>query len=199
MGNENLMNEKRLLHELCEGNEKAFETIYVHYHPILLQFALSVLKSHVMAEDVCSEVFENIWKTRSSLTGLTSLKAYLLSSVKNRSFNYLKSISRSKAAKAEIEKLFEQKSFATEKYLLDKEYADFIEEHISKLPSRARQVYQLCREEGYTYEQTASLLQISRNAVKHHMMYCIKKLKASAEKAFGAFLLFLFFLCALFF
>ena len=192
MGNKLLFDDASMAAQIANGDEQAFTAVYNFYQEKLILLAYQLLKSESLSKDVYNEVFTNLWANRESIQHVGSLKAYLVTSIKNRSINLLKSIARSEKGKQQIRFSFPQKSFVTEKYLLDKEYAAFIQYEIEQLPPKAKEVFKLCREQGYSYEQASSHLGISRHAVKHHMMYCIKKLKLSAEKVLGISLLFTF-------
>lgn len=52
---ENLNNdeESRLIERLILGEEKAFCKLYVQYKPRLFKFAIALLKSQNVAEDIC--------------------------------------------------------------------------------------------------------------------------------------------------
>ena len=56
---ENLNNdeESRLIERLILGEEKAFCKLYVQYKPRLFKFAIALLKSQNVAEDICQDIF----------------------------------------------------------------------------------------------------------------------------------------------
>jgi RNA polymerase sigma-70 factor (ECF subfamily) len=177
--------EPALLRRLAESDEKAYTKIYEAYFPFLYQTAFRFLKTKQAAEDVCNEVFLNLWQIRQTLSSVQSLNAYLLTAVRNRSINALKRAARSQAAVDEIKTVFPSRSLDTEAQYLSKEYINFIKKGIADLPARAKEVFTLCREEGYSYDEVSAQLGISRNAVKGHMVASMKKLKAYAEKDLG--------------
>jgi len=178
-------NEPALLQRLAEGDAKAYTEIYEAYFPLLLQTAVQFLKTKPAGEDVCNEVFLNLWQNRNTLTAIQSLNAYLTTAVRNRSINALKRLARSQAAVEEVRNVFPAHTIDAEAQYLSKEYTDFIKKEIEHLPARAKEVFTLCRNEGYSYDEVSAQLGISRNAVKGHMVASMKKLKAYAEKDLG--------------
>lgn len=190
-------NEPGLLQRLAAGDQQAYTQIYEAHFPLLFQTAMRFLKVKPAAEDVCNEVFLNLWKNRHSLAGIQSLQAYLLSAVRNRSINALKRLARSQAFVEEVKAAFPHHDVDAEAQFLGKEYIAFVKRGIEELPSRAQEVFKLCREEGCSYEEVSSRLGISRDAVKWHMVVSMKKLKACAEKDLGISfsLLFMIFPC----
>lgn len=185
MENKNCNNEFVLIEQLALGDAGAFTRLYNIYQPLLLQYAVKLLKSKQLSEDVCNEVFLELWKNRSQLQQVQSLKPYLFAATKNRTLNTLKSLSRLQSAKASLQQAFPQTSIDAEAALLDKEYVAFIKQGIEQLPRRSKQVFKLCREEGCSYQEVSAQLGISRNAVKNHMVHSVKKLKAFAQKDLG--------------
>lgn len=61
---ENLNNdeESRLIERLILGEEKAFCKLYVQYKPRLFKFAIALLKSQNVAEDICRHIFQYLGK-----------------------------------------------------------------------------------------------------------------------------------------
>lgn len=80
---ENLNNdeESRLIERLILGEEKAFCKLYVQYKPRLFKFAIALLKSQNVAEDICQDIFFNIWENRYFLKCGTSFSSFLFSMV----------------------------------------------------------------------------------------------------------------------
>lgn len=185
MVTEQLYNESLLLKRLTAGDREAFTQLYHAYNPLVLQYALSLLKSKQQAQDIGNDIFANLWQNRHTLQNVQSLKAYLLTAARNRAINALKSMARSHSSMKEIRRSFGDKSIETEEQLLEKEYVAFIKKQIEGLPARSKQVFTLCREEGYSYDEVSTHLGISRNAVKSHMVYSMKKLKAFVKKDLG--------------
>ena len=192
-------NEPGLLQRLAADDQQAYTEIYKAYFPLLFQFAMRFLKMKPAAEDVCNEVFLNLWKNRHSLPAVQSLQAYLISAVRNRSINALKHLARSQAFVEEVKHSFPSHNLDAEAEFLGKEYLAFVKRGITELPGRAQEVFRLCREEGCSYEEVSSRLGISRDAVKWHMVVSMKKLKACAEKDLGISLSLLFMITPCFF
>lgn len=176
---------QHLVQRIAAGDQQAYTEVYEAYYPEMLKAALRILKMNASAEDVCNDVFVQLWQKRESLASVQSLPQYLLTSVRNRSINVLKSLSRDKQARENISRSFSGAAIDTEHQVLDREYIAFVRQELDALPARAREVFLMCRDAGYSYEKTASQLGISRNAVKHHMVFVMKKLRGFIEKDLG--------------
>lgn len=186
------IDEKDLLGKLIEGEEGAFARFYDLYNREIFQFIVRYVSSEPMAEDLTQEVFMKIWESRGRLREVQSFKAYLFIVARNHTLNSLKAIFRSEVAMAGVIKGFIELRNSTEEDLLTREYLDFIGKVLNGLPERTREIFRLCREQGKSYEEVATALNISRNAVKNHMVYSMKVLRAAAKKDLGVSLALLF-------
>ncbi|WP_438871731.1 RNA polymerase sigma factor [Pedobacter panaciterrae] len=116
---------------------------------------------------------------------MQSLKAYLHIVARNHTLNSLKKAFRSEVAMSEIVNSFVEERNSTEDELLNKEYYDYLQKALAVLSPRSREVFKLCREQGKSYEEVATALGISRNAVKNHMVASMKILRTSVERDLG--------------
>jgi len=148
-------------------------------------FALQWVHSAVIAEDITQDIFLKIWESRERMPEIQSFKNYLFIVTRNHVLNTLKKASRSKAVFSEIFRHYRQAQNMTEEAMQSKEYLHLIRSRLEALPSRSREVFQLCRENTRSYEEVARELGISRNAVKNRMVYTMKILKDAAEKEMG--------------
>ena len=62
---------------LMEGDENAFQTLFIDYYAVLVSFAMKYLEDQEAAEDIVQDVFVKIWETREKLGKIDNLSAYL--------------------------------------------------------------------------------------------------------------------------
>lgn len=177
--------EKELLQQMLAGDENGFVGLYEIYNRSIYNFILKYVSSIPLAEDLTQEVFIKIWENRSGLAAVQSFKAYLFITARNHTINSLKSVFRSEAAIGNLLSGFIQLRNSTEEDLLHKDYLLFLKKALNELPARSREIFKLCREEEKSYEEVARSLNISRNAVKNHMVHSMKVLSTSIKKEFG--------------
>ncbi|CAM4143997.1 RNA polymerase sigma-70 factor, ECF subfamily [Pedobacter westerhofensis] len=183
--------EKALLQQIITGDEGGFVGIYEIYNRTIYNFIIRYVNSVPMAEDLTQEVFMKIWENRANLAEVKSFKAYLFTTARNHTLNNLKVAFRSEAAIGEVIAGFVKLRNATEDQILYKDYALFLRKTLDELPPRTREIFKLCREEEKTYDEVAKSLNISRNAVKNHMVRSMKVLGSSIKKEFGISLIFI--------
>jgi RNA polymerase sigma-70 factor (family 1) len=177
--------EKKFWEQLIAGDHAGFTGIYNIYHSTLFNFIVKFVNSGPLAEDLTQEVFVKIWESRHRLKDVKSFKAYLFVTARNHTLNKLKEIFKSEIAIGEVIGNFAQLRSATEEEILHKEYLLFLKNVLENLPDRTKSIFKLCREQGKSYEEVAAALNISRNAVKNHMVHAMKILGTSVKKEFG--------------
>jgi RNA polymerase sigma-70 factor (family 1) len=170
---------------LVHGNEQAFTILYNRYAKDVFAVLLRLLKVESLAEDVSQEVFIKIWDKRNQLQHVEVFKAYLLVTARNHALNALKQSFRSETAMVSIVSTIISQRNTTDEELLSKEYHQFIQGVLDRLPSRSREIFNKCRNQDKTYDEVAQELGISRNAVKNHMVYSMKVLRTAVESELG--------------
>jgi RNA polymerase sigma-70 factor (family 1) len=174
--------DKQYLTELALGNEAALEALFTRYYAGLLRYAKTLLRYPTdAAEDVVAEVFCTLWTSRAQLAVTGSLAAYLYTAVKHRAFDRLREQRRTplEAADELPHTQLEAEHQQPDHLLAYQELSEQLMHLIGLLPERTRQVFQLHRDGGLTYEEMAGLLGISVNSVKTHMFRALRFLKST--------------------
>lgn len=183
-----------LIERLRRGDERAMQAVFDRHYAMLCRFAMRIVRSRSMAEEVVDDVMFGLWQQRGRIDGGVPLRAWLVRSVRNRSLNAL----RAKARRPErlclsgitdAEHLdFLDTLFADPRHplgtLIEKELAGELSRCIEALPPECRRVFRMVRMEAMTYEQAARKLGISVNTVKYHMKNALSVL----GRRFGPYL-----------
>lgn len=173
------------MQQLIAGDEYGFAGLYKLYSDSIRQFIRKYVNSLPLSEDLTQEVFIKIWENRSALSDVKSFKGYLFVTAKNHTLNSMKVIFRSEVAIGEVIGNFVHLRNDTEEQLLNKEYLMFLKNTLDSLPERTREIFKLCRDQEKTYEEVAKSLNISRNAVKNHMVQSMKVLRSAVKNEYG--------------
>jgi RNA polymerase sigma-70 factor (ECF subfamily) len=174
--------DKQFLAALAAGSEAAFEALFTRHYAGLLRYAATLLRyPSDAAEDVVAEVFGIIWAQRAQLAVAGSLAAYLYTAVKHRAFDRLREQRRTPLdATDELPQTQPDAAhLQPDELLAFQELSVQVGHLIGQLPERTRQVFQLHRDGGLTYEEMAGLLGISINSVKTHMFRALRFLKST--------------------
>jgi RNA polymerase sigma-70 factor (ECF subfamily) len=171
----------KYLQLFISGNEEAFDAIFKRYYEGLLRFAKVLLPYPTdEAEDIVAEMFCQLWHHRRQMNVTTTLGAYLYVAVRNRVYDYYRK--RKTIFNLPEEALTDTADEGHQQpdhLLMYKDVSLHLRQLVGRLPPQMRLVFQLHRDERFSYEQIATLLGISVNSVKTHMFRALKLLKAA--------------------
>lgn len=163
-----------------KGVEEAFNLYYKAYRTNFYQFTLQLVGNREVAKDIVSDTFMACWQIRKNFPTMKSLQSFMYVTCRNKAYNYLRYGSGFKNKKELLlEDLSSEHETDTDDSILRniilREYAHELHANLAKLPDQRRSVIQLLFMEGYTPEEAAAILNISKDLV-----YTIKS-KAIAQ------------------
>ena len=190
--------EALIVQNLKEGNEHAYKYVFDADYDVLCVIAVRYLHDDFMAESVVGDVIFHLWETRENIDIQTSLRQYLVRSVRNRCLDYLKSRQfrheQTLSTLPDDSRLLERSASHDHPlgYLLEKELEQTINDVIEGLPADCRRIFKMSRFDGKKNTEIAQELGISVNTVKYHMKQALRLLQQQLGKYF-AFLLMAYF------
>ena len=169
------MNKDNLLvGELNKGSEKAYDKLFHMFFGRLCVFAMKFVKDHESAEEVVEDAMVVLWEKREKFEDLAALKAYLYTTVRNGSLDYLKRNGRNTS----LDALENSQSFATtDDYILEEEVHAVLYQAMASLPKKCRRVFELSCIDELKYSEIAADMGISLNTVKSQRARAIQLLK----------------------
>ncbi len=185
--NHSATNENLLLAELqqlsLDNNDRAITLLYHHYYQRLYQFALSIVKTKMLAEEVVEDVFIKVWSNPAGFAQINNLSVYLFAAVRNQSLNYLQKEERhaTHSLAKEQEELQVEQAISPVEYLVLSEMLQSLNVVVDGLPERCRIIFKLVREEGFKYREVAEILNISVNTVNNQMAIAISRICAALQ------------------
>lgn len=180
--------ESLIIEQLRLGSEKAYKYLYDHHYLVLCHIACQYVHDDYLSETIVSDVIFHLWEIRSDLHIETTIRSYLVSCVRNRCRDYLKSQYHLHEIKSseDIPPNFSTCYLENQDYplgrLLEKELEKQINLSVDRLPPQCRQVFRLSRFEGKHNQEIADQLGISINTVKYHLRYALAFLKKDLQK-----------------
>jgi RNA polymerase sigma factor (sigma-70 family) len=159
-----LNDEKELLRQVADGDERAFTRLFDHYHQRLGIHIYRITRSEEIAEELVHDVFLKLWLNRELLSGIDNFAVYLFVVSKNAALNALKKIASEKLKFTGLEDVAESPAEQPDDY----RYV-LIDEAIDQLPPQQRQVYMLSRHQRLSYHEIAFQMGISRETVKKYL------------------------------
>lgn len=168
-----------LLQRFARGDQQAFAAIYGQYHSLIYNYLLKFTKNPTLAEDLLHDIFLKIWDARARVEIKTSFSAYLFGLARNTVLTQLNRMNLYDAIRDEI--LNNSELELHPRNLMNKvearEYEELLEKAISNLPPQRREAFILCRQQGKSYEEAATIMGISKNTLKQHLQLSVKSIK----------------------
>lgn len=177
MSSNQTSNDRLLVKKLILGDEKAFEKLFENYRNILYRYCLGMVVSKPYAEEIVQEVFLTVWEKRTTLNPDLSFKSFLFTITRNKTIIFLKRASKSKEIYEEIFYNSQKFANAADRPLREAEVNKIKQEALDLLPPKRRQIFEMSRNEGKSYEEIAMELDISVNTVKNQMSKALNTLR----------------------
>ena len=185
MANYNAYSDGQLFALLKRGDAAAFTEIYERHYDRIYRFIHTYLKCPHLSADISQSVFVKVWEVKDRELYILEPIPYIFMIAKRKALDFLKRASIEQHALGIILQSIQPRMNIIEDEYCDREYIQFIEDVLSRLPEQSKTVFKLCRQENKTYEEAAQLLGISKNAIKKHMVRSMKVLKHAAEVDLG--------------
>ncbi len=178
---------------LKEGDEDSYRYIYKNHYSALCHFAMQYVRNKDEAQNIVDDVILHLWEIRDTLNIQTSLRGFLIQSVRNRCLNILKS-KQYKIHSREVEMdddrvgtaLESSRYIVSDQYplgqILEKELEYKLEDVIKHLPDECREVFLLSRFENLSQKEIAKKLHISVSNVKYHIGNALRILSSEVSK-----------------
>ncbi len=163
--------------QMAAGDEIAFRRIFDFYWIKIYKVALGFSKSQEMAEEITQDIFVKVWLERSKFANLDNTEAYLYTIARNHIYNCLRKKVMSFSLVSEPDQIVPMEARCPERQLIFKESLALINEVVSELPPQQRKVFNLSRNLGYSHEQIADELHLSKQTVRSHMKQALRTIR----------------------
>ncbi|NRS87679.1 RNA polymerase sigma-70 factor (ECF subfamily) [Flavobacterium sp. 7E] len=172
--------DEELIELLEQGKDKAFDELYFRYRDLLVRFVYVRMKSIPIAEEIVQEVFTTIWERRKVLVIQKKFSAYIYTSVRYVTLDYIKAHTITDQYIREVagNNIVTSNSNNTIESIYHDELQEAVDKATSLLPKKAKEVFVLSRFKQYTNKEIAEELNISLETVKYHISYALKFMRS---------------------
>ncbi len=160
-------------------SQESYTDFFDYYFGRLLKFAVSIVKSEILAEEIVLDIFLKLWEQKESLDKIKNIETYLFISVRNASINALKKEKKFHFDMLEGAHIQLADYRSAENDLIEDEMLSALNEIVVQLPSKCKIIFQLMREDGLNRNEVAEILNISVKTVDNQLAIAVKKI---AEK-----------------
>ncbi|MFY0627363.1 MAG: RNA polymerase sigma-70 factor [Reichenbachiella sp.] len=185
------MSEEDLIKGIANDDRKAFEEVFRTHYSDLCKFGVKYVKDEVISEEVVQEVFINIWERRKTITINSSIKAYLFTAVRNRSFNYLKLQLPKEQKKVDLDHAPFLVTESSDDHANMDELRQQVSLAIEALPEKCKIVFNLSRNAGMTYKEISEELDISVKTVENQVGLALRKLRVQLNPIWDKIMVFI--------
>ncbi len=172
--------DQELIIQLQRDDVRAFNQLYFKYHAAIYRNIFKLLKDGEESENILQEVFTSLWLNRVTLDAAKPVANWLFVVSYNKSITHLKKSLKKAFAYQQIENEHE---YAHEEDVFLKEIKlKLINEACLNLSPQKRKVFDLCKLQGKSYEETAVELNISKHTVKEYLSLAVKSIKEYVDQ-----------------
>jgi RNA polymerase sigma-70 factor, ECF subfamily len=164
---------------LVESDPEAFATLYDRHSRAAFSLAYKLMGERMAAEDLVQEVFLKIWRAaRSYRSERGSVRTWILSIVRNRSIDQLRSHASRRRTQDKLE-ASAPRSQPSEAFAETwrNSRRDQVREALEALPPEQSKILDLAYFSGCTHVEIAGLLNIPLGTVKGRMRLGIEKMR----------------------
>lgn len=179
------MSEEQLWNALRQGDIKAFEKLYDQYAEILYRYSRNFSEDTYLAEDCIQELFTRLWEKRTTLGPTTSVRFYLLGSLRRLLFRKLKEQNKRNKFEQGANESFQGIGSPEHGYILREE--DFhlqriLLEAINSLPVNQREVMYLRYYQGLSFDEIAAMTGLNKKSAYNMVFLALKTLRTKLTR-----------------
>lgn len=180
-GGEQLLDEREaveLLKAVANGSMQAFDRFYETYVSFVYQIAYSIVRNHAEAEDICHDVFLEVYKKAKHYSKQKgSVKAWLAVRTKSRSLDCLRKNKRLLATRLEDLLKNKRDELDLELQLLHSLEKHLIVDALKAIPVEQREAIVRSYFYGETHREIASTMNKPLGSVKSLIRYGMNNLR----------------------
>ncbi len=166
---------------LKEGSVEAINLCFDLYYAALCSTANYYVKQPTVAEEIVQGAFVDLWINRENIPTQSSVKGYLLISVKHDCLDYLKH--------KKIEEQYSEhfKDTMMDSYenvfddLVNKDLQKALNNAIDKLPNQCKEIFLMSRFKYMSYKEIADTLSLSVKTIENQMSKALRTVRIELD------------------
>jgi RNA polymerase sigma factor (sigma-70 family) len=175
--NESRGEDAALIKRALAGDQKAYKKLRIKYHEAIYNLIYRMIRDKDEVEDLTQEAFIKAFTSLSSFNDEFAFSTWLYKIATNNCIDYIR---RKKLQTFSIDKPIESKesdfvyelpdsTYEPDQELIDRQRKKMLEDAISSLPAKYRQVIHLRHVEEKEYQEIAAILKLPLGTVKAHI------------------------------
>lgn len=180
--------EQKLIKRCIGGDDKAWETVYGMYAGKVRAYVRAFMFSSSEQEDLCQDVFAELFKSMQYFKGESSLKTFLLTISKNKCISFLRKKTALKRAREEknisiSDNIFELQSndSTLDEKIIKKEESERVISLIAVLSEDCRRIIRFRFFLGLSYAQVCEEMSIPLGTLCSKLKRCLMSMRKKYE------------------
>ena len=166
-----------MIARLRTGNIDAFDFFYHKYKHRAYGLVIRVIKLKEETEGLVHDCFIQLWEKREMLDENRPLGKWLFTVAYNLTIDRLRHLMRRNEYVEYLKHVAEEAETDTENQVNYSQLKECVNEIISGLPAKRKEIYRLSREEGMSNKEIAEKLGISQNTVENQLVSALKAIR----------------------
>lgn len=158
-------------------SEQVFERLFKSHFREMCLLAVRYVKDMEISREIVQDTFMSLWEKRATVDPSKPVKAYIATTVRNKSLNYLRDHKKFDTGLLEIEQLYPEEHSEVSDPLVAEEIRKKIRAATEALPEKCREVFLLNRNEQMKYHEIAEKLDISVKTVETQMSKALRHMR----------------------
>ena len=177
-----------LLKRIKENDQKAFKDLFYRYVDDLERFINWHIDDREKSQEFVLDIFTYIWEKREPFEIRYQLKSYLFQAGRNKAFTYIKN----RKITIYLEDILISESTDDTVTILElEELSELIEEAVSILPGKCREIFINSRQHDKTNKEIAAQFELTEKTIENQITIAIKKIKTHLKRYHYLVLIFL--------
>ncbi|MDE6821474.1 RNA polymerase sigma-70 factor [Bacteroides acidifaciens] len=168
-----------LLSAVQRGDQKAFDTLFRRYYPMLCAYGQRFVELED-AEEIVEDSLLWIWENRETLVIESSLNSYLFKMVYRRALNKIAHIDATQRADTRFYEEMQEMLQDTDYYQIE-ELTKRIEDAVAALPESYREAFVMHRFRDMSYKEIAETLGVSPKTIDYRIQQALKQLRTDLK------------------
>lgn len=171
-----------LYRRYLNGDKDAFEQIMENYHDQLIHFIFGIVHNLADAEDIAADVFCDLIVHKHRFSFKSTLKTYIFSIAKNKSYDKVRKNARSNDKEIEDDDGVAADEKSLEERVLSNETVRVVHEALGEIKDEYAQVVSLTYLYGFSGDEICKVMKKSKRQVANLLYRGKEALKTILEK-----------------
>jgi len=164
-----------LIERIAAGDKLAMEVLFARHKVRVYRFALRLVQSESLAEDLVSEVFFEVWKKARLFEGRSQVSTWILAIARHKALKTRRRLSTEAWDDDACESIADT-SDDPETAMQKKQKGAILVDCLANLSVLHREIVDLVYYHEKSIDEVAKIIQVPRNTVKTRMFYARRQL-----------------------